>query len=81
MPESQRELAGTSSHAAAETAPSTASRGTRRRPSASRVVGSCRKTITIVLMKKSQPIPRSETPASFFAKAGRISSCAIPAPM
>ena len=32
-------------------------------------------------MRKSQPIPRSETPASFFANAGRISSCAIPAPM
>ena len=32
-------------------------------------------------MKKSQPMPCSETPASFFANAGRISSCEMPAPM
>ena len=30
---------------------------------------------------EDKPIPRSETPASFLANAGRISSCAIPAPM
>ena len=78
---SQSPLTGTSSQAAAETTPTSASSGVRRRPSASRVVGSCSSTITIVLMKKSQPIPRSLTPASFLANAGRISSCAMPAPM
>ncbi len=63
--------AATSSHAAAQTTPSTASSGMRRRPSASRAIGSCASTITTVLTKKIQPIPRSETPASFFANAGQ----------
>ena len=52
----------------------------RRRSAARRVIGSWSSTITIVLTKKSQPIPRSDTPASFFANEQDL-GCEIPAPM
>jgi hypothetical protein len=44
---------------AAQIGPSTKSRRIRRRPSASRAIGSCATTITTVFAKKTRPTPRS----------------------
>ena len=77
---SQSPLAGTSSQAAAETTPTSASSGMRRRPSASRVVGSWSSTITIVLMKKSQPIPRSRDAGLVLGERGQDLELRDPGP-
>ena len=58
---------GTSAHDPAQTTPSTASVGIRRRPDSACAIGSCASTITSVLAKNAIPIPSSLTPAKFFA--------------
>ena len=45
----------------------------RRRPSSHFATGNCAITITSVFARKQSPIPRSLTPAEFFANAGKMS--------
>ncbi len=58
---------GTRSHAPAQSSPKSASVGMRRRPRASRAIGSCVNTMTSVLTRNRSPICVSSRPASFFA--------------
>ena len=58
---------GTSAHDPAQTTPSSASVGIRRRPDRACAIGSWASTITTVLAKNASPIPSSLTPAKFFA--------------
>ena len=61
----------------ANSAAVSASAGKRLRPSSAFAIGSCAITSTIVLTKKTTPIPAGLTPACSFAYGGRIvATCA-----
>ena len=78
---SPRRRTARASQAPAHRSPNSASVGIRRRPRASRAIGSCVKTMTSVLTRNRSPIWVSSRPASFFAYTGSTSNPEKPAKM